>query len=584
MSAILLAGLLVAAAQPAPATGPPRLSGLRISGNDALADGDVRAATGLVRGALLTDSSIASAIAGVTRLYHSRSFYGAIVSGALMNFSADSGEADCSITVREGFRATLGRVSLRGASAMTPETAAGLIPLSTGEPLDRAAIEAGVAAILGWYDRAGYPFAQAAVSGIDDGGEGSMTVTIDVAEGGLTTIAGIRVAGNTETADRVILREARMDIPSVYDPAAVDRFAGRLRRLGIFADVQDPSLYRLTGEGNEPAPEEGAPGDGEYGLLVTVAEGRTSSFDGVLGYAPEQTASSGGSLTGSVVLAFRNLFGTARRLDAAWMRPGRNTQEVRLGYEEPWAFGYPVNLAGGFSQRRQDSSYVDTRWRLSAEFLATASLSVSAIVEGQSVVPSSGPSGAGIEDATATTGGAVVRYDTRDDRELPRSGVDFRSEYRSGNKRRSAVQSGKSAIRHIGFDFDFFIPLTTRQVLAFAAHGREVSTDTPDPGDLYRLGGFRTLRGFREDQFLGERTAWGTAEYRFLAGGKSFLYGFVDQGYVMEAGGGGDLYTYGYGVGLRLETGLGLVGVAFALGKGDPVSQTKIHFGLINDF
>jgi outer membrane protein insertion porin family len=478
-------------------------------------------------------------------------------------------------------RATFGRLELRGNGALSPETAAELIPLSPGDPLAPGGIDAAVAAILGWYERAGYPFAAASVAGIEDGGGGAMTVIVEVSEGGPATIEEIRVKGNSETADRVILREARMDLPGPYDPAAVARFTDRLRRLGIFSSVGEPSLYQLPGQ--TPGGSSGTTFRG-HGLLVAVTEGRTSTFDGILGYAPEAPGSDAGSFTGSVVLGFRNLFGTGRRLDAGWTKPGRGTQEIRLAYEEPWAFGFPVNLGGGFSQRRQDSSYVDTRWRLSAEFLASASLSVSGLLESQRVVPSSGPAGAGIEGNTTTTGGAVVRYDTRDDREIPRSGVDFRTEYRSGKKKPSVGEAADATVRHAGFDFDLFIPVSGRQVLAIAVHGREVSTDSPGPADLYRLGGFRTLRGFREEQFSGVRTAWGAAEYRFLTGGRSFLYGFFDPGYVKEAGEAGDFFTYGYGIGMRLETGVGLIGVSFALGEGDPIGQTKIHFGLINAF
>jgi len=586
--ALLVAGLVVLAFPAAlAAPGPPRLASLIVSGNDAVADDDLRAAVALERGAPLTDSSVAAAAGAVNGLYRSRAFYGAAARASLVNWSADSTEADLAIEVREGTRATFGRLELEGNRALTPETAAELFPLSTGDPLEPGAFDAALGAILAWYERAGYPFAAASIGAIEDGGGGAMTVTISVAEGEEATIAEIRVKGNTETADRVILREARMDIPGPYDPAAVARFTGRLRRLGIFSSVGEPTLYQVAAR---PAGDSAIAGGGTttipggHGLLVSVAEGRTSTFDGVLGYAPETPGTGAGGFSGSVVLGFRNLFGTARRLDAAWMKPGSGTQEIRLAYEEPWAFGFPVNLGGGFSQRRQDSTYVETRWKLSAEFLASASLSVSGLLESQGVVPSSGPSGAGVAGYNATTGGALVRYDTRDDREIPRSGVDFRSEYRSGKKAPTAGNAADATVRHIGFDFDLYVPAGGRQVVALALHGREVSTDDPGPADLYRLGGFRTLRGFREEQFSGVRTAWGAAEYRFLAGGRSFFYGFFDPGYVREANDTPEFFTYGYGIGMRIETGIGLVGVSFALGKGDPIAQTKIHFGLINSF
>ena len=579
---------------------PPRLATVRVTGNASLSERDVRSALGLERGTPLTDSSLHAAAASVAALYRSRSWYGAVAGVALENVSADSAEADLSVEVREGSRAILGRLELEGAPAMPEGAVAEVFPLSPGDPLDPEALGSGVRGILSWYERAGYPFAAVSIASIEPagaaatgegGGDGAMVVTVKVEEGDAAGISEIRVTGNTETSEDVILRESRMDLPARYDAVAVARFAGRLRRMGIFSSVGEPTLYRVPpGAAAAGSAEEGGSvgaGGGSvspgYGLLVAVSEGRTNTFDGVLGYAPDPGG--GGSFNGSVSLGFRNLFGTARRLEAAWTRPGGTTQEIRVGYEEPWAFGLPVNLGGAFSQRRQDSTYVDNRWRIGVEFLATSSLSISALVEGQRVVPSEGTAGEAIPGSSTTAGGGVVRYDTRDDRELPTSGVDFRTEYRSGKKTLSNAGGAGSAIRNIGFDFDVFLPTASRQVLTFAVHGREVTTDAPGPADLYRLGGFRTLRGFREEQFSGVRTAWGTAEYRFLTGGgKSFFFGFLDPGYVLPGGGAEDLFTYGYGVGMRLETAIGLVGVSFALGEGDPVAQTKIHFGLINDF
>jgi len=107
---------------------------------------------------------------------------------------------------------------------------------------------------------------------------------------------------------------------------------------------------------------------------------------------------------------------------------------------------------------------------------------------------------------------------------------------------------------------------------------------------MFRFGGAKTLRGYRENQFLGSRVAWTNAEYRFLLGRRSFLFGFLDTGYYNRPAQpeqnlpGEDGVKYGYGFGLRTDTPLGNIGVSFALGQGDSFSQGKIHIGLINDF
>jgi outer membrane protein insertion porin family len=545
----------------------------------------LRDAVGLRRGDSLTDSAISLAASAVTAFYRERSFFGARASASAAEYTPDSAGADLLVTVSEGARATVGRVDIQGAVSLPPERAAEAFGVPPDEPLRPERLEEGIGALLAEYERAGFPLARASVSSIDrmaadsaapeDGPAAApMLVTVSVREGERVRITGFRVEGNSETDEGVILRESRMDLPEEYDPAGVARFAGRLRRLGLFSSVEEPALY---------------PASGGYGLLVRVREGRTSTFDGVVGYAPAPGGGGSGSVTGSAAVGMRNLFGTGRKLEAAWSRYARSTQEIRVAYEEPWVLGIPVNLGGGFSQRQQDSSFVDRRISLSAEFLASASFSVAAVGEVKRIIPSSSPSGAGIPGSRALTGGAVVRYDTRDDRELPRSGVNYRSEYRTGTRRPSGSGPGGAAgsgatVRHLEFDVDLFVPLGRTQVLDLALHGRELSAASIEPGDLYRLGGFRTLRGFREDRFSGTRVVWGTVEHRIIAEGKSYFFGFVDPGYAEGPAGAGDIFTYGYGLGVRLETGLGLVGVSFALGKGDPVSETKIHFGLVNDF
>ena len=103
-------------------------------------------------------------------------------------------------------------------------------------------------------------------------------------------------------------------------------------------------------------------------------------------------------------------------------------------------------------------------------------------------------------------------------------------------------------------------------------------------------GGTNTLRGYRELQFLGSRIAWTNLEYRQLLARRSYCFGFFDSGYYFLpenadlAIASSQHVKYGFGLGIRLETGIGNVGVSFALGQGDALSQGKIHFGLINEF
>ena len=111
-----------------------------------------------------------------------------------------------------------------------------------------------------------------------------------------------------------------------------------------------------------------------------------------------------------------------------------------------------------------------------------------------------------------------------------------------------------------------------------------------EDSDLWRLGGTRSVRGYREDQFLGSLTAWANLEYRLLITRRSYVFLFFDSGYYFREAEpergivGAEDYIYGYGVGLTVETGIGLLGVSFALAQEETFSEGKFHFGILNEF
>jgi outer membrane protein insertion porin family len=380
----------------------------------------------------------------------------------------------------------------------------------------------------------------------------------------------------------VVVRETRLSPGEFFNPAKVDAIKTRLSRLNIFSSVAEPELYMRDSTG---------------GLLIRVQEGNTNTFDGIVGYMPGTATGQSGYFTGLVSVGMRNLFGTGRKLNVHWQREDRYSQELGFRYLEPWIFGAPVNVGGGFLQRQQDSSYVQRTIEGEAELMLSEELSVGALVRSEDVIPSvdSLHVSSTLRSSTMAVGTNIL-YDTRNDLYSPTGGARYRIEYSYGRKKfadnpsREALASTNSEIQRLLLDLDFFLAPFSRQVIAFGVHGYEVRGKEIQESDMFRLGGTKTLRGYRENQFLGSRVAWTNAEYRFLLGRRSFLFGFLDTGYYSRPDNpedgipAEDGFKYGYGIGVRTDTPLGYISVSFALGQGDSFSTAKIHVGLINDF
>lgn len=470
-------------------------------------------------------------------------------------------------------------LSVTGNAALSSTELLQHFELQPNSLFEKEILEQDLHALLSRYETIGYPFARVSIEAITPAqATDSMSIDIhlNVVEGQFVKINQIKPAGNKETLDDVIIRETGIRLGEEYNIDRVAKIRNRLNRLNIFSQVGDPELTMNDSGGV---------------LTIPVMEGNTNTFDGVLGYIPA-TNGNDGYFTGLVNISMRNLFGSARKLNVLWQREGTNIQEIALRYNEPWLFNYPVDLEGSFRQRQQDTTYVRRGYILKVDFHLFDEFFLAGIFSYESIIPANSLTGVSLRSTQTTTTGLELRYDSRNDMISPTNGVLYRSEYQIGKKTESSqvTSATSSTVQKLELDAVWLVQPFTRQVVSLELHGRERSSDNIGIGELYRLGGSTTLRGYRENQFLGSRIGWTNLEYRFLFSRRSFFFGFFDTGYYFlpdnqsQGLSSAQAFNYGYGIGTRIETAIGIVGVSFALGEGDSFNQGKIHFGLVNEF
>lgn len=399
-----------------------------------------------------------------------------------------------------------------------------------------------------------------------------------------STIDKIEITGNNSTKDFVIVRELRIEPGELYSQEKVEELPKRLNRLRFFDPVQTPQFY-FDSKNNGV-------------LLINVKERQTNNFDGIIGYIPPANNNETGYVTGLVNVSLRNLFGTGRAAAFRWQKLNRNSQELEIKYLEPWFFGFPVNINGSFYQRQQDTIYVQRKFTAGLEYLATEEVSASFFISTESIIPTIHEEPVfTVYNSSLLTTGLSLRIDTRDDPLAPTSGILFDNSYSFSKKSINGPaefitpQTLTSVnIQRYEVSLAMFYQIFRRNVIALALNGKEMRGPFFEQSDLFRLGGTRSLRGYREDQFLGNRIFWSNLEYRFFLTNRTYAFLFFDTGYFLrnEDAKNNILkqedFKTGYGLGLNLETAIGMLAVNFALAEGDSFSEGKIHFGIINEF
>ncbi len=431
----------------------------------------------------------------------------------------------------------------------------------------------------------GYPLAAFQLDSVhheEDAERRQARLYLSFVPGPLVAIDSILIRGNKFSQPKVLLRELPVQAGGKFNLEEVQKIPERLMRLGFLQSVAPPELLM--------------DGRGRYLLLIEVQEGNSNFLNGVAGYNPA-AGTQQGYFTGLIDVHFNNLLGTGRAFSARWEKRGIETQELGLRYREPWIFAYPLHVSGGFQQLIQDTLYVERKWDFTLEMVPWAErITLLGAVARESVSPDSlAALRLQVPGSSTTNFLAGWRYDSRDDLVNPQKGIYFATTLAYGQKRLDTSAVAQRFTRQqVTVDFHALAPTFWPQVVSFAVHGRQVTSDEPFVSitDQIRFGGATTLRGYREDEFRGSRVAWSNIEYRYLLARRSRAFMFCDLGYYFReeaapANAGkitSEEVKISYGLGVRLDSPIGVVGLDYGIGKGDDWLNGKVHVSLVNSF
>jgi len=551
-------------------------------GNTVFSDNDLKGSMILKADKKFSEEQMSSDLKSIRERYRSSGYLNARISDVVKKFTSDSSYVDIKISITEGRPAIIGEINIRGNRTITTAEIKKKFETKTGGILDNNTLSNDIKALLEAYEKKGNLFTKAVIDEItlDDETNPKIRIGITIKEESKIKIANVRIKGNEDTDDNVILRELRIKDDKTVTRESMSDMKFRLEKLNIFSSVEEPQIYTIQSRN-------------ESGLLITVKEGNTNTFDGILGYVPPVTEGEKGYFTGLVNLSFRNLFGTARRLDARWQQETKSTQELELKYSEPYFFGLPLNVSGGFLQRIQDTSYTHRKFDFKGDILVTDRFTLGFTAGIDRVIPPDSAVVFTIADSRILYGGTEIRYDSRDNVYIPVSGIVYRVNYAYGDKKIYSAQSVANqsfSLQRYSMDVDFYSSFFKRQSLLIRFFIGQVTSGKLEDADFYKVGGIKNVRGYREEQFRASKLTYGNIELRYAFSRKSFGHVFFDPGYyyrppdeinnIPKQEG----FIYGYGLGIRLETAIGIVGVSYAIGKGDGMLDGKIHFGLVNEF
>lgn len=464
-------------------------------------------------------------------------------------------------------------------------------------------LSVGMTQLLTYAENNAYPFASLKLDSIEIDTMG-ISASLNLNKHELIYFDSIDFGGTAKVKKNFLQNYANIKPGMLYQEDLLKNLDARLSELPYVQVVRPLGVYFY---GNKAKP------------YLYINNRNASSFDGIIGFAPNSNINNKLVITGDLNLKLMNLLGSGKNLELAYRGYLNNSQDLQIKFLYPYFLNTKLGIDYAFKLVKFDTTWLELANNIGLQYRFAGNNYVKVYYQFQNIsllqadtqfvinnqrLPN-------VNDVRNDLLGLAIRKSTLDYFFNPSKGILLELEGGAGAKRiikNSAINdvelTGTNGAKYSIYDsvnlkslqikcmgsLSVFNKLSAHLVLHTQLKGAFLANENLFLNELFLIGGLKSLKGFDEQSIFANKYLIGNVELRYLFQRNSgFLLFWNGAWYrnevlnpiVMDR-------PWGLGAGLNLETGAGIFSLYYALGKqkGNPLEfqRAKIHFGLVNFF
>ena len=311
-------------------------------------------------------------------------------------------------------------------------------------------------------------------------------------------------------------------------------------------------------------------------VYVYLEQKKSNTFDGFIGFTNNDSNTI--KLNGYADIDLQNIIGIGERLSIYWKSDGNDQKTFNASIEIPYLLKSPLGLKAQIQLFRQDSTFQNTRTAVDLSYFKNYNTRF--YLGYQTIVSSDiqNSSDISIGDFKNSFFTSSFNYSKQDSNSLIFpiqtqillfAGIGSRQ---IANQEIENTKNNQSTFT-VFASHNFY--LNKKNIINVQNQSHYLQSDRYLINELYRFGGFNSIRGFAENSLRGSFTSSLLTEYRYLISPNLYLHSILDyciyknQTYTEQKTSINRLLAFGFGFGLQTKNGL----LRFALANGKTENQ-----------
>ena len=406
-------------------------------------------------------------------------------------------------------------------------------------------------------------------------------IELKLNKGDIRKIDGVKNVGYTKLSKGYIKHGLGLKKGKIYNDALLTNASNVLQNTNFIQQIQEPqTLFR---------PDSTI-------VYLYAKKIKSNTFDGILGFGNDENGNF--KLNGNIQLELNNVFNGLEQIRLNWIGTANKNTTLDIRVKLPYLFKSPIGSETQFKIFKQDSVFVNLNLneRLFYQINPNSSLGANLTYTSSNYLLDDESFASSYDDFSKTGIGLSYEYFVRHPFQLM-EGKSYLNVFASSLTRKENnfswaedLVNKKSQQYEISLETYRIFQLHPKHYIKGTASFKALidEEDSFSENELYRIGGFGSVRGFNEESIIANLYGIGSMEYRFLPNNDFYISLFGDYAFIDNKRLDINTSFVSFGTGLSFLTKIGIFNLSYAVGKTENTpfdfKESKIHFGILSQF